>query len=191
MSNESLVAVPPDVSQPEVLKGFLLRLVEKLDEVLGFRGDNAAATTTQLEVTDTTLSAVASTVQDAVELLASTIEDVNANASDIEDNASAISAIESYWAHQELSSAYYDLDDTAWGSLVGNFEFAADGSLLTNTPYTASGGTVYRNFVLSVPTLNNGIVQRLVVINSSTTIQVFQRAGNTFSEAVTIGWLAL
>lgn len=38
MSNESLVQVPPNVADPLVLQRFLLRLVERLDIVLGNRG---------------------------------------------------------------------------------------------------------------------------------------------------------
>lgn len=37
MANESIIQVPPDVAEPLVLQRFLLRLVEKLDIVLGAR----------------------------------------------------------------------------------------------------------------------------------------------------------
>ena len=36
--NESIAAVPVDVKDPDTLKRFLDRLVERLDIVLGYRG---------------------------------------------------------------------------------------------------------------------------------------------------------
>lgn len=48
MINESLFQVPASVEDPDVLKRFLDRLVERLDIVLGYRGDNPYAATTDL-----------------------------------------------------------------------------------------------------------------------------------------------
>ena len=191
MTNESIIAVPPNVDNPIVLRKFLSTLVERLDTVLGFRGVTAAATTSQLEETDATLASVSANTETNSQAIVSLNTAVETNATDIETNAADIDTLETYWTHEQLSSTYYDLDNAAWGSLVGNHEFATDGANISNAPYTASGGTTYRNFVHSVPTLGGGIVQRLVVIYSGTTIEVFQRAGDTFSEATTIGWKAL
>lgn len=49
MINESLCQVPASVDDPDVLKRFLDRLVERLDIVLGYRGDNPYAATSDLE----------------------------------------------------------------------------------------------------------------------------------------------
>jgi len=49
--NESLVAIPPDVAEPEVLRRFLLRLVEELDSVLGFRGNDSLVRQSDLSQT--------------------------------------------------------------------------------------------------------------------------------------------
>ena len=48
MINESLFQVPASVEDPDVLKRFLDRLVERLDIVLGYRGDNPYAATSDL-----------------------------------------------------------------------------------------------------------------------------------------------
>ena len=53
MSNESIAAIPPDVTQPEVLRRFLLRLVEELDLVLGFRGNDALVRQSELTAAGT------------------------------------------------------------------------------------------------------------------------------------------
>ena len=43
MANETLAQVPSDVSDPVALKRFLSSLVERLDVVLGYRGDSSYA----------------------------------------------------------------------------------------------------------------------------------------------------
>lgn len=48
MINESLFQVPASVEDPAVLKRFLDRLVERLDIVLGYRGDNPYTATSDL-----------------------------------------------------------------------------------------------------------------------------------------------
>lgn len=45
MTNQTIVAVPPNIEEPQVLKGFLNRLIEKLDVVLGYRGDQGYIST--------------------------------------------------------------------------------------------------------------------------------------------------
>lgn len=50
MINESLFQVPASVEDPDVLKRFLDRLVERLDIVLGYRGDNPYAATSDLTI---------------------------------------------------------------------------------------------------------------------------------------------
>ena len=48
MTNQSLIAVPPNVTEPVVLQRFILRLVEELDILLGFRGTQEADVATDL-----------------------------------------------------------------------------------------------------------------------------------------------
>lgn len=59
MINESLFQVPASVEDPDVLKRFLDRLVERLDIVLGYRGDNPYAATSDLETAVSVLTAEA------------------------------------------------------------------------------------------------------------------------------------
>lgn len=59
MINESLFQVPASVEDPDVLKRFLDRLVERLDIVLGYRGDNPYAATSDLETAVSALTAEA------------------------------------------------------------------------------------------------------------------------------------
>lgn len=48
-TNETLIAVPPNVEQAGQIRQFLLRLVEKLDIVFGYRGDDPYVPLSQLQ----------------------------------------------------------------------------------------------------------------------------------------------
>lgn len=67
MSNESLFQVPVSVEDPDVLKRFLDRLVERLDIVLGYRGDNPYAAASDLENAVSVLSQAAEELTVVVE----------------------------------------------------------------------------------------------------------------------------
>lgn len=69
MINESLFQVPASVEDPDVLKRFLDRLVERLDIVLGYRGDNPYAATSDLT------TAVGRLAQEAEQIAANLVEE--------------------------------------------------------------------------------------------------------------------
>ena len=55
-TNETLVAVPLHVEQAGETRKFLVRLIEKLDIVLGYRGDDPYVTISQLQDASTSAS---------------------------------------------------------------------------------------------------------------------------------------
>lgn len=69
MINESLFQVPASVEDPDVLKRFLDRLVERLDIVLGYRGDNPYAATSDLT------TAVGALTQEAEQIATKLVEE--------------------------------------------------------------------------------------------------------------------
>lgn len=71
MINESLFQVPASVEDPDVLKRFLDRLVERLDIVLGYRGDNPYAATTDLT------TAVDALTQEAEQIATKLVEETD------------------------------------------------------------------------------------------------------------------
>lgn len=73
MINESLLQVPASVEDPAVLKRFLDRLVERLDIVLGYRGNDPYAATSDLGL------AVSSLTQEAEQL----VEQVNTESENV------------------------------------------------------------------------------------------------------------
>ena len=56
MPNESLIAVPLDISNDKELRQFLVQLVLKLDELFGYRGDNPATTINSLSGVSETIT---------------------------------------------------------------------------------------------------------------------------------------
>lgn len=116
--NESIVAIPPNVEEPLVLKRFLQRLVEELDQVLGFRGDDAlvrqselnSATSSVTQSAETTLAGVAEalvTVQEQVAQLTATVEDGSTGVqSQIDDIKVRLDDLEAW-----MVTAQLELDD--------------------------------------------------------------------------------
>lgn len=116
--NESIVAIPPNVEEPLVLKRFLQRLVEELDQVLGFRGDDAlvrqselnSATSSVTQSAETTLAGVAEalvTVQEQVAQLTATVEDGSTGVqSQIDDIKVRLDDLEAW-----MVTAQAELDD--------------------------------------------------------------------------------
>ena len=69
-TNETIIAVPTTVEAPGQTRQFLVRLVEKLDIVLGYRGNNPYVSLSELEsASDTTLTALEKTVLEIVTLV--------------------------------------------------------------------------------------------------------------------------
>lgn len=74
MINESLLQVPASVEDSAVLKRFLDRLVERLDIVLGYRGDNPYAASSDLE---SAVGAITAETQQLAELISKEAESLN------------------------------------------------------------------------------------------------------------------
>lgn len=65
--NESIIAVPTTVEAPGQTRQFLVRLVEKLDIVLGYRGDDPYVSASELQTaSDANLTALEKTVLNIV-----------------------------------------------------------------------------------------------------------------------------
>lgn len=96
--NESIVAIPPNVEEPQVLTRFLQRLVEELDLVLGFRGDDALVKQSQLTsaasdvaaTAATTLSGVALALEELTEVVSTLEVAAEESVTDIDEELVAI-----------------------------------------------------------------------------------------------------
>lgn len=193
MPNETIAAVPANVAEPVTLKRFLDRLIEKLDIVLGFRGDDGYITGTDLEAglnpALDTLAEIATAIQTLQRELTSLEESSEDLTATVSDNTEAISTINTELASTSLGSTYYDFNNSAYATLVGNAEFSTLGSNITNAPYTPVGLETYYNFINSVVTANDGVVQVLRAYSTTTlTPTTYFRIGDTWAAAVANGW---
>lgn len=83
------MAVPATVEQPGQTRQFLVRLVEKLDIVLGYRGNDPYVSASQLQnTTDTSLTALEKTVLNIVTQLLS--DNIDTLTSDISESIEAL-----------------------------------------------------------------------------------------------------
>lgn len=185
--------MPADVTQPDVLKRFLNRLIEELDIVLGFRGDKLYATDAALtNATDAaviTLDTITADVAANEEAIAEFTDSLEGLTSAVSTNEQAISDLDTVLSSTVLSSTYHNFDNAAYATLEGNNEFNTLGSNITNAPYTPVGVETYYNFINSVVTANGGVVQTLRVYSTTTLAPTtYFRIGNTFAEAVSLGW---
>lgn len=100
-TNETIIAVPTTVEQQGQTRQFLVRLVEKLDIVLGYRGGDPYVSISQLQSTEATSAANLTKLEQAVlkivtDLLSSNSEVITSLIESIgESTESAIEALKS------------------------------------------------------------------------------------------------
>ncbi|RKY53161.1 MAG: hypothetical protein DRP93_07020 [Candidatus Neomarinimicrobiota bacterium] len=189
MPNESIIAVPIDVAEPVQLRRFINKLVEELDLVLGYRGQNKYVASSDLIGADLTLATLASGLASLEEYLETLTGTLTTAESSIEDNATAIAAVEDLHTSTALGAAFYDLDDAGYSALSGRSEFNTLGSNLSNTPYGIAGAETYYNYFICMGTANGGEVQELKGFSTTPLAPTsYFRIGNTWAEALTLGW---
>lgn len=201
MANESIISVPPSLDDPITLRRFLAQLVEKIDIVIGTRGNDeyvkqseltSVTTTLTASVTEeqTTLASVSDQTDTNTAAIADNAETIDDNTTAIASNVNAIVSLSTaILEHTVLNSTYYDFDNAAYADLEGRFEFSADGASITNAPYPTVGGTTYYNFLNTATTANGGVVQELKVYDDVGLIATgYYRIGDTWAEAQTVGW---
>lgn len=193
MPNETIAAVPANVTEPVVLKRFLDRLIEKLDIVIGYRGDDGYVTSSDLaaglDPALDTLVEIAAAITATQVQVTELIESSDDLTSTVSNNTEAISTLVTELESSSLGSTYYDFNNAAWATLEGNSEFSTLGSNLTNAPYTPVGAETYYNYISSVITVNGGVVQTLRAYSTTTLVPTtYFRIGDTWTAAVTSGW---
>lgn len=92
MANQSLVALPPDLEDPLVLKRFLARLVEQLDIVLGNKSDLRVQSVNQKELVELSKQ-LTKTLKKAEATLEQTLEQTKSiNEKDLDELANKVSS---------------------------------------------------------------------------------------------------
>jgi hypothetical protein len=125
MPNQTLIAIPLDITNPLATRQFLVKLVEKLDIVFGFRGGNSYVSTSQLvglagtvNTEDNTLSGQLTALEAALVAyidtqIASTATDIalvntelDALTIVVEDLKSATTIVNTTWTTPTVSATY-------------------------------------------------------------------------------------
>jgi len=186
--NESLLPVPSNVAEPLALRKFLVSLIEKLDIILGYRGQDPYVSKKDFLSTAellTTLPATVKTLQDSDTKQSTDIAKIYTELGSTQDSVSALQQVNNITV--SLVAAYYDFNYTGYGALAGWYEFTALGSAITNPPVALVPATSYTVLIHNCKTSGGGMMQE-VYITSATTKTYHKRAGGTFALALSLGW---
>ncbi len=192
MPNETLIAIPMNVAEPDNLIRFLRSLIEELDLILGLRGNDPYVKESQLTTaTDTgsitsnvaAIIAALEIVEETLDVLQTQIDETDSN---VDINTDDIATL---LEHVDLSSAYHDFDANEYETLQGHGYFSTLGSDITNAPYTPVGGETYYNFIQAVTTSGGGVMHELKAYSTTTLVPTsYFRIGDTWTNAKALGW---
>lgn len=188
--NETLIVVPNALEDTLVLKKFLVRLVEKLDIVLGYRGQDPYITKSSVTSTDNIIAELPANLEEINTTLSTQDESI----SELEDSLDSLSSsFNTYQQSQNktklLGATYYDFNNAAYATLGGLYEFTALGSAIINPPAGAGlvPATTYTVMISSYTTIGGGAVQE-AYITSAATKTFHKRAGSTSALLFSLGW---
>ncbi len=188
-TNETLISVPATVEDPLALRKFLLRLVEKLDIVLGYRGQDPYITKNDLETPENFLSTLPTQINDITKAISNVSNSVTDLQNEQEELLSNFNASQlALYKTKQLTAAYYDFNYVGYGTLGGLYEFTTLGSNLVNPPFLTNPVMTYTCFFYQYLGLSGGVVQTMFVVSSVPDRASFRRVGTTFAQAITLGW---
>jgi len=188
--NETLIQVPSELTEPLQLRKFLLQLVERLDIILGFRGQDPYITRTDLQSSAEVLANLPAIISEITSAVTEAQKDISGlqsaqeNISDSFENAQNLS-----FTTTPLGVAYNDFNYTGYATLKGYSQFTALGSAITNPPAGAGlvGATSYTFLIHSYINSGGGATTE-VYITSATTKTFHKRAGPTSALYFSLGW---
>lgn len=175
--NETLIQVPASFEDSTSLRRFLALLVEKIDIILGYRGQEEYAKLSDLQ---------SPSIAPIEEQLATVNEELTEKINQLESKVDTDQ--EEAFKTIDLPVEFRDFNNSVWFTFKGFGEFTATGADMTNPPVALIGATVYTIFVSSYLTVGGGAVTT-VNITSATTSTMHTRAGPTEALAITLGWL--
>lgn len=183
MANETLAQIPSDVSDPVALKRFLSTLVERLDTVLGFRGDTAYASDTNVK--DLAMS-IAENFTTANEAIAAAQSDIESVTTDVADHEERLTSTEEQLGQLQAYASTELRDFNAEGWPVYSL-FTCLGSEVLNPPGALTASDTYSFFSSVLPSYT----QTVIILDNTGASRQFVRSGLTWSEVAANGWLSL
>ena len=183
MANETLAQIPSDVSDPVALKRFLSTLVERLDTVLGYRGDTAYASDTNVKNLATSTAENFATVNEAISAAQADIEPVT---TDVADHEERLTSAEEQLGQLQAYASTELRDFNAEGWPVYSL-FTCLGSEALNPPTALTTTDTYSFFSSVLPSYT----QTVIMLDSTGASHQFVRSGLTWSEVAANDWLSL
>lgn len=175
MANTQTIAqLPYDIEDTTSLKRFLRELVDNLDEVLGYKGDQKYVKDSDFQAQGLSLNELTDQTKDNTETLDSVSEASSDQADEILDMQGQIVLLNTVLEAKQIDSVYYDFNATAWNDLKGRFEFQTLGSNLVNPPMAVVPGNTYNVYIDSTKT--NSSVWQYVTLDSGG-LNVYMRVG--------------
>jgi hypothetical protein len=175
MSTTQTIAQLPYDIEDTATKRFLRELVDNLDGVLGYKGDNKYVKSSDFNEQGTTVAELSNQSKTATERITGVAKTVAEHSDDLMDIQKDIEELQAVLTTVSVDTVYRDFNDTAWNVLKGRAEFTALGSELVNPPpITIAPGDSYTVYIDSVKT--NASVWQQVVINHGS-LDVFVRIG--------------
>jgi len=189
-NNETLIQVPTNLSDPFQLTLFLRKLVEKIDVVLGYRGQDPYLASSDMATLTETLNTLPATLDNLESKLSKAgieLTELSKSVADLRNRFQQL--LQALNTTQSLDIAYRDFNFSGYGTLKGFYQFTALGSEITNPPTGAAlvGPTSYTFILSSYVTSGGGVVQE-VYVTSATTKTFHRRAGDTFALVLSLGW---
>lgn len=187
MANDT---IPNDITNPNSLKNFLVRLTKTVDSIIGDVNtlEQVVPAEAAEPVSLATLSATTTELREDLDDLTERVDTLESNQSTL---TGKVDALDFALIHEALGTLYNDFNDAAWGLLSGNGQFTALGSAMTNPPFAVVAGTTYTVYIESYQTADGGVVQRVLMEETGVTLTAHYRTGDSFAVAVTNGWIAL
>lgn len=186
-NSQTIAQVPYDITDDVSMQRFLNQLVERLDIVLGFRGDTTFITDEDLSTQGVNLQNLSGQLSSLSAALATLQETSEQNSEDIEALQESSDSSQYVTETQILDSSYYNFNASVWSTLRGKGEFSASGSAITNPPTTIGSSDSAIVMADSIGTSNSvwQTVFLVVTSGSTTTRSCWTRRG------VNSDWLQL
>lgn len=179
MNRETIASVPVLIESQEDVRRFLQQLVDRIDVVLGFKGDTKYLTSEDLTDVNTELTSLRqlqedlSTVETELTNLKTSVEEAIERIDTVEEQLAELDNVK---VTEVLDASFYDLNYSGWDTKLGELEFSAEGSEISNAPIALDGSTTYNILASSIECQNYVRTELLIV--SPTDIEKFIRVGS-------------
>lgn len=189
MANSRLT-LPADITDELGLRRLLAAIIREIDSITGVRGEDPYLKASQVPEIEVTTKSLNEAVNKLTENIKSVSESIDDSREAIEQLQSDLNSLSNVTSYDSASDLMLDLNDTSWSGLEGLYQITELGENILNPPFALTAGVMYNVYASNYATLGGGSVQEFIFENTvDGTISAYKRAGDSFSAAVSNGWL--